>query len=223
MVKQTAQQTQERIIELLHSVKRDGMCKLVEHIGQTGFFESPTSTKFHGCYKGGLAAHSLRVFELLDELHAGLKLGEVSAPGQRPLKFDRSNLIVAALLHDVCKVGAYVGDKKPYKWNKQQPKGHGALSITRINAFISLDEIEVLMIKFHMGVYGLNEFYKKGDWQTGEYPLRGDHIACEGMDKEESKTFRYGKSMVNCWYHNPLCKLMYFCDEIATLEEKASE
>ncbi len=215
--------TQEHIRALLESTGREGMDALIGHLMTAGFFESPASTKFHGCYKGGLAKHSLRVFELLDDYHARLKLGEVSSPGQRPLKFDRSNIIVVALLHDICKVGAYLGDKKPYKWNKQQPKGHGRLSIDRINGFITLDEIEILMIRFHMGVYGLNEFYKKGDWQTGEYPLRGDHVACEGLDKEESKTFRYGKSMANAWYHNPICKLMYFCDEIATMEEKASE
>jgi hypothetical protein len=76
-------------------------------------------------------------------------------------------------------------------------------------------DIEELMIKYHMGVYGLNEFYAEDDWQTGEYPIRGD----KSLSKEE----RRGKSLANAWYHNPICKLMYFCDEIATLEEKAKE
>ena len=43
------------------------------------------------------------------------------------------------------------------------------------------------------------------------------------MTREESKAARYGKSMANAWYHNPIVKMMYFCDEIATLEEKAKE
>ena len=76
-----------------------------------------------------------------------------------------------------------------------------------------------MMIRYHMGVYGLNEFQES----SGEYPLRGDHIACEGMTKDESKDFRYGKSMANAWYHNPLVKLMSICDEMATMEEKAKE
>jgi len=80
-----------------------------------------------------------------------------------------------------------------------------------------------MMIRYHMGVYGLNEFYKKDDWQTGEYPLRGDHIACEGLSKEESKAARYGKSMANAWYHNPIVKLLYICDELETLQSKAAE
>ncbi len=215
--------TQEHIRALLESTGREGMDSLIGHLVAAGFFDSPASTKFHGCHKGGLAEHSLRVFKLLDDRHAGLKLDAITSPGQKPLPFSTENIIIAALLHDVCKVGAYLGDEKPYKYNKQQRKGHGELSIARINGFIVLQDIEEMMIRFHMGVYGLNEFYKKGDWQTGEYPLRGDHIACEGMDKEESKAFRYGKSMANAWYHNPICKLMYFCDEIAKLEEKVAE
>ena len=218
--------TQEHIRALLESTGRDGMDGLIGHLLAEGFFESPASTKFHGCYKGGLAKHSLRVYDLLIELIAkphSLDLAAISSPGQKPLPITPDNLIIAALLHDVCKVGAYIGTEKPYKYNKQQPKGHAELSITRVNGFIALEPIEEMMIRFHMGVYGLNEFFEKGDWQTGEYPLRGDHIACEGMNKEESKAHRYGKSMANAWYHNPICKLMYFCDEIATLEEKAAE
>ena len=67
------------------------------------------------------------------------------------------------------------------------------------------------MIRYHMGVYGLNEF----DERSGEYPLRGD----------QSKTSeqRRGQSLANAWHHYPIVKLMYFCDELATLSEKASE
>lgn len=214
----------KRVIEtLLSKDGRKGIDALMKHLVDSGFYECPASTKFHGCYKGGLAFHSLRVYSLLDDKYAFLALDKISSPGQKPLPLTKNNIIIAPLLHDLCKVGAYLGDEKPYKYNKQQPKGHGELSITRVNGFIVLEPVEELMIRFHMGVYGLNEFYKKGDSQTGEYPLRGDHIACEGMDKEESKAFRYGKSMANAWYHNPICKLMYFCDEIATLEEKVAE
>jgi len=120
-------------------------------------------------------------------------------------------------------MGAYIGTEKPYKWNKQQPKGHALLSIERIKKHIELTELEELMIKYHMGVYGLNEFYDEDDWQTGEYPLRGDHTNDKEMSKEESKKARYGKSMANAWYHNPIVKVMYFCDELATLEEKAEK
>ncbi len=215
--------TQESITRLLLMTQREGMEALVKHLVDKGFFEAPASTRFHGSYKGGLADHSLKVYHLVDHYLDKLKLDETLSPGQKPLEFTRYTTVIAGLLHDVCKIGAYIGDEKPYKGNKQQPKGHALLSIKRIKAFIKLTALEEMMITYHMGVYGLNEFYGEDDWQTGEYPLRGDHSNDKDLTREESKEARYGKSMANAWFHNPICKLMYFCDELATLEEKASE
>lgn len=210
--------TKERIIKLLRSTNREGIEKLLVWLNDGGFFESPASTKYHGCYKGGLAGHSLGVYELMCE-HIQLPFAYLAA-GQNRLPLNEGCLIIACLLHDVCKMGAYIGIEGHYSWNRKQPKGHGALSIKRISQFITLTDLETLLIKYHMGVYGLNEFYDEDDYRTGEYPLRGDHAACEGMTKEESKKARYGKSMANAWYHNPIVKVMYFCDELATLGEK---
>lgn len=200
------------IIEVLLSTKREGMEKMIGWLVSNGFFESPASTKYHGCYKGGLADHSLGVYLLLKEKCEQFKLDEVTSPGQKPLKIETENIVIAGLLHDVCKVGAYTGDSKPYKWNRGQPKGHALLSLMRIKQFIELTELEEMIIKYHMGVYGLNEFYKPDDWQSGEYPLRGD----DSKSKEE----RYGQSLANAWFHNPIVKVMYFCDELETLNEK---
>lgn len=202
----------EQIIELLMSTKREGIESMIKYLEDSGFFESPASTRFHSSYPGGLAKHSLRVYELLIKL-TPTKICDVTSPGQEPFPLDCNSLTIATLLHDVCKAGAYIGTEKPYKWNKDQPKGHALLSIERIKKHIKLTELEELMIKYHMGVYGLNEFYKEDDWQTGEYPLRGDDT--------KSKKERRGKSLANAWYHNPIVKVMYFCDELATLEEKA--
>lgn len=213
----------DRIIAMLLSTKRTGINDMIDYLVKEGYFEAPASTKYHGCYKGGLASHSFEVYERLDGYASIFKLGEISAPGQKPLPIVSETIIIAALLHDVCKIGAYIGIEKPYKWNRQQPKGHALLSIERIKKFIKLSELEEMMIKYHMGVYGLNEFYSEDDWQSGEYPLRGDHAKDESMTKEESQKARYGQSMGNAWFHNPICKVMYFCDELATLQEKAKE
>ena len=180
---------QQRIEELLLSTGRTGMEKLIEHMKEWGFFTSPASTKYHGCYKGGLAVHSLGVYDLLCMFVPVLKL---DCPAD--------SLIIAPLLHDLCKMGAYIGDRKPYTYNRANPKGHAVLSIERISRFIKLTELEEKMIRFHMGVYGLKEF----DDKKGEYPLRGG-------------------GMANAWNHHPIVKVMYFCDELATLEEKADE
>lgn len=73
------------------------------------------------------------------------------------------------------------------------------------------------MTRFHMGTYGCLEF----ESYCSEFPIRGDHSKDENMTKEESKQARYGKSLANAWFHNPICKIFYFCDELATLEDKA--
>ena len=206
--------TRQQIIGLLTSTKRSGIEPLIKYLVDEGFFESPASTKFRGCYTGGLADHSLAVYEKLHQLCLVVEPGVARDYGQQPLPVTPDNIIIAALLHDICKIGAYIptpGVKKPYKGNRQKPKGHALLSIERIKKYIELTELEELMIKYHMGPYGTFEF---GSY-CSEYPIRGD--------KSLNPTDRRGKSLANAWYHNPIVKLMYFCDELATLEEKAKE
>ena len=191
--RQSVRTDKDIIIELLESTGREGIKRLIERIDRNGFFDSPASTKYHGCYAGGLAKHSLSVYYLLTGYAERFKLG-----------VPKNSIIIAALLHDVCKVGAYIGDNKPYTFNRMQPKGHAALSVRRIKEFMTLTELEEKMIQYHMGVYGLREFQDLGKEPKGEYTLRT-------------------KGMANAWYHYPIVKLMYFCDEIATLQEKAEE
>ncbi len=181
--------TKDRIIELLLGTEREGIESLIQYMDDGGFFTSPASTRFHGCWAGGLADHSLRVWQLTSVYDSTLRLG-----------VDDDSISIAALTHDLCKMGAYLGDEKPYKWNRKQPSGHASLSLERVWNHIDLTVLEEKMIRYHMGVYGLTEF----DEKKGEYVLRGG-------------------SMANAWYHHPIVKVMYFCDEIATLEEKTKE
>lgn len=203
--------TKEKIIALLIDTKRVGMDKLIDYLEIGGFFESPASTRFHGCYQGGLADHSLNLFYMLAEYP--LAINESIARGQKPLPINQSTYVIAALLHDVCKMGAYIRTKADDGWTNapDKEKGHAKLSIERVKKFIELTPLEEMMIRFHMGVYGLDEFAPG----KGEYNLRSDNR----LPKEQ----RYGKSLANAWYHNPICKVMYFCDEIETLNDKVTK
>lgn len=197
--------TKIAIKQLLGSTKRPGIDSLMRDLLEVGgFFESPASTRFHRCQPGGLAAHSLGVYELLVKFNAEFDLVAIRNFGQDSFLLLKENMIIAGLLHDVCKIGAYIGEGSPYKWNRAQPKGHALLSLVRIAKYIELQPLEELMIKFHMGIYGCFEF----EGYAAEYPLLGD----KALSKEE----RRGKSMRNAWYHNPIVKLMYFCDELET-------
>jgi hypothetical protein len=148
----------------------------------------------------------------------GMTLDAVDFNGQKPLEITKDTVIIAALLHDVCKVNQYLGTEKPYKWNGKNPEGHAKLSIARIKEHIELTDLEEMMIRYHMGIYGLVEY--------GEYHLLGDYTDCpfdKKTQKEERQKWGYGRSLRNAWYHNPIVKQMYFADERATLEEKALE
>lgn len=219
------EKTENIITELIMSTERQGFGSLLTYMKRAGFFEAPASSRFHGSYEGGLAKHSLDVYNLLLELSKGLKLDEKATYGQMPMKLKPENLIIAGLLHDLCKIGAYQKTKKGdgFTNNRDKEKGHAKLSLTRIQKYIKLDKLEVMMIRYHMGMYGLFEFQDKEGDPNGEYPLRGDHSKDESLTKEESQKRRYGNSLANATFHNPIVKLMSICDEIATMREKAKD
>ena len=219
-------EVKEEIIDLLKSTERLGIGAMIEELIKKGFFEAPASTRFHGSYYGGLAKHSLRVHELVIEFVDKFRPDQKIGYGQMPMKIDPNNLIIACLLHDVCKCGAYVRTKADDGWtnNRDKDKGHAKLSIKRIKAFIELEKVEEMMIRYHMGIYGAHESQDKPDDPNGEYPLRGDHSKdppkMTKEQKEASQKRRYGKSLMNAYYHNPICFWMHVGDMMATAEEK---
>jgi len=152
----------QKIIQALMSTNRGNMDKMVEYLENEGFFEAPASTKFHGNYEGGLAEHSWNVYQMLNKF---CEMFNIDIP--------ESSRIIAALLHDVCKINQYIYDPftKNYKWNKSNDVGHANLSIERIKKHIELIEIEETMIRYHMGLYGSHE-YNTESWQHSEYSLK---------------------------------------------------
>ena len=175
----------DKITTLLKSTNRLGIDRLLEYIEKEGYFTVPASTKYHGCYEGGLAKHSFGVYVLLRSFNELFKFG-----------VPEDSIILSTLLHDLCKMGAYLGDSKPYKWNRAQPKGHADLSLTRIGYHITLTPLEAEMVKYHMGPW--NAHGPKAEYQGG-------------------------KDMLVAWGKNPIVKWMYFSDEMATAEEKVEE
>ena len=96
----------EEFLNLLRSIKRDGIEELISFIESTDFFTAPASTRFHGDHPGGLLEHSMKVYEILVEKvkNASIKL-DVS----------EDTLKIVALLHDICKVNFYKIDYRNAK------------------------------------------------------------------------------------------------------------
>ena len=72
-----------------------GFDDLIEALDQGGFFTAPCSTQYHLCKEGGLLEHSLNV----EKIAAGLAIHL----GYEPI----GSVSVAALLHDVGKIGRF--------------------------------------------------------------------------------------------------------------------
>ncbi|MDO5518156.1 MAG: hypothetical protein Q4F66_11410 [Clostridium sp.] len=155
---------QEKIIERLRSIKRDGIEELITYLlERTDYFIAPASTKFHSNFDGGLAYHSNNVVELLIQKNEQYKLG---------LSLD--TIYLTGYLHDLCKCNLYEKtmrlkkDEMTGKWigyaayeiNENVPLGHGEKSVILLQQFVKLTLEECLMIRWHMGAYIPKEDYR---------------------------------------------------------------
>ncbi|MHB1314853.1 MAG: HD domain-containing protein [Christensenellales bacterium] len=164
--------------ELLLSTARPGIDRLASYLEQeTDFFTAPASTQFHGAVAGGLLAHSLTVYKLLVNFCKSLP------------NVPKESMILAALLHDLCKTNFYVTRIKNVKiagekrWEEEEfyavedalPLGHGEKSLYLAMRFIPLDENEAAAIRWHMGGYDdAARSYAGGMAQSGafrKYPM----------------------------------------------------
>lgn len=132
----------DTIIDLLVGTEREGIHELINYLIDSGYFESPASTKYHGSHPGGLAEHSHNVLIYFTRLSREIGLD-----------LPKGSNIIPPLLHDVCKIGKYIPKNGGYEWNKSGTQGHGTLSVERIKQFIDLTELEEQMILYHMGMY----------------------------------------------------------------------
>jgi hypothetical protein len=149
-------------------IKRDGSEDLLRWLDSTDFFTAPGSTRFHDSYSGGLADHSVNVFNELVRL---LK-------AYPEIKTTAETAAIVTLLHDVCKAGCYKTEMRNRKnefgqWEKYPVYtfkedfpygGHGSKSVYLIQKFMKLTDEEAVCINCHMGVengnFAVNDAYR---------------------------------------------------------------
>lgn len=141
--------------KLLLSTKRPGIENLVQWLDNSDFKVAPASTKYHSNYEGGLLKHSLNVYEECMRQQDLIKLFNVP----------KESIIITSLLHDICKVNYYKMEmrnvKKNGAWVQEPyytvedmfPMGHAEKSIIIAQQYIQLTEVEIAMIRNHMGGY----------------------------------------------------------------------
>ena len=160
----------ESIISTLNSIDRPGKEKIIEYLEGSTFFTNPASCNDHNPYEGGLAEHSLNVYQILDK-HCSL-YPELS-------KF-KDSIKIIGLLHDVCHIGTFQkvsknvtvrgkDGKNKLKENgkllfvekesydplpeAQLPYPRGTLSTMIIKQRMHLSKLEDLAIQWHAGIY----------------------------------------------------------------------
>lgn len=184
-----AEQTNiERFESLLRSTERAGIDNLMEFIRKSDFYTAPASTRYHSCHEGGLLEHTLNVYDRLvskfnDELW------------KEKVDVGSDSLIIAALLHDLCKsyfYGTELKNKKVYSDNGTKsdsngrfdwvtvpsytvddkiPYGHGEKSVMMIEEYIKLKPMERYAIRWHMGFSEPKENWNTLGTAMRKYPL----------------------------------------------------
>ena len=166
----------EKFLELLKSVNREGIDQLINFLEKSDFFTAPASTRFHGCYEGGLLEHSIKVYEIFkDKVEKSII----------DLNIPKESIIIMALLHDVCKANYYKVDYRNAKnqltgeWEKVPyytvddtiPFGHGEKSVMMLTEFIKLTNDEKYAIRWHMGFTEPKENYQYLGVAFKKYPI----------------------------------------------------
>lgn len=173
--------------DLLRSTNREGIDYVIGDLEHDGFFEAPASAGHHLNVAGGLCQHSLNVCHAAMMIYEGMEKLDPASAG----KVKRESVIIASLLHDVCKTDIYHRTVKKRKnkvtgmWEdsegygisyKKFPMGHGEKSVIQLLlSGLALQDDEMLAIRWHMGAFGLNlnsyEDERCYDTARMEYPL----------------------------------------------------
>lgn len=158
---------QEKFEALLRATGREGMDYVLEDLAKDGFFEAPASAGHHLNVPGGLCEHSLNVCRAALMVWEGMCKMDDSVARE----VSRDSVVIASLLHDVCKTNIYKPALKRKKnsmgvWEdvpgynvvyNKLPLGHGEKSVIMLLlSGLDLTDEEMLAIRWHMGAWGLN-------------------------------------------------------------------
>lgn len=141
-----------QIDTLLYATHRSGIEGVIDqlHRNKEVFYEAPASVKYHNNFRGGLAKHSMEVYQQSIKLYEQLDAEGIS------VSFDKDSIILCSLLHDVCKMDEYKMDgsmpQHTSKWKKNGP--HGTKSFRRLKRWhLELTDEESKAIIWHMGAH----------------------------------------------------------------------
>ena len=190
----------EEFIEIFKAnITREGADRLLDFLeNKSDFFTAPASARFHGAYAGGLCDHSVNVYRCLRAYLDRQRVQELYG-----LEYSQESVAIAALLHDLCKVGCYKAGSRNVKgpdgkwqsvptfyYEDSLPYGHGEKSVYIISGFMKLRREEAMAIRWHMGFSGEEDKRTVGQ-ALEQYPLAfalsvADMEATYFLEREEA-------------------------------------
>ena len=156
----------DEFVSLLQSTGRTGVDSVVEYLDKSGFFIAPASVSRHLSHDGGLLEHSMNVYRMAVAMRDQMLSLRPDVAGKLP----HESIVIAALLHDVCKANIY---RKITKYRKDEnnrweaydgydadysrfPLGHGEKSVVMLLRLgLELTNDEILAIRWHMSAWDL--------------------------------------------------------------------
>ena len=154
--------SKDKFIEIYKkNITREGADKLLEYLESSAsdFFVAPASARFHSSFEGGLAEHSINVYECLKSYLESPRIKEIFG-----FEYSDESIAIVALLHDLCKINVYkkgfrnVKDEKgvwqkvdTFDYEDKLPYGHGEKSVYIISGYMRLTREEAFAIRYHMG------------------------------------------------------------------------
>lgn len=194
----------DRFCQLLRSTGRENIEYVIEDLEAYGFFEAPASVRNHYNHPGGLVEHSLNVYDAAMMVMEGILARRPEMEKHLPAE----SVILASLLHDVCKANIYtlvnrkrkneIGlweDVKEYEISyKSLPIGHGEKSVVMLMRMgLDLEDDEILAIRWHMGPWAvdttqidIDRSYRQAILNTPLVPLihTADTIASQIFERD---------------------------------------
>lgn len=155
--------------EILRSTNRKGVDEVIDGLEKLGFFQAPASSKHHLAYAGGLVQHSLNVYCQAD----AIRTAQIRLDAKMEERLPMDSIIIASLLHDVCKAEIYKPVQKFRKnaeghWENYPgwdfdyshcPLGHGEKSVIRLLRMgLEMTTEEIAAIRWHMAGWDLSAY-----------------------------------------------------------------
>lgn len=182
----------EKIISLLQSTYRVPE-KFFEYLEEIGFWTMPCSGGNHLAIEGGLAEHSLNVYNRMNEI-------AFAWVGASDLASYSSSIIITSLLHDLGKCGQFgkpgyvpnilksgkASKSKPFAVNKELMNiPHEIRSIQMLSSFVELTEEENFAILYHNGLYTGLKYELQGHETPLYMMLHFADLWCSRVDEKQ--------------------------------------